>query len=499
MPGTGEAGRGGPYRPAFAPPRPVPAVSLLPAACVSLLYPVFCAGPAPPSGDGEAAPARPNVLLICADDLAPVLDDPGVVTPNLDRLRSRAVTFGRAYCQYPLCNPSRSSMLSGLRPDATGIYGNATRVREAVPGVVTLPQLFRENGYFTARAGKVYHYGNPGDIGTDSLDDPESWDRVVNPAGRDKAEEGLLIDYTPDRGTGSSLNWLEADGTDLEHTDGLVAVAAVALMTETLAENPDRSWFLAAGFFRPHCPYVAPRPHFAPYPDGAFPVPPFAGRPAGVPEIAAQFTRPYPWFGVTKPQADASKRAYLASVTFLDANVGRLLDALDAAGQTDNTIVVFWSDHGYHLGEKGLWMKQSLYEQSAKAPLAIAVPGVTDGGATCERVVEFVDLYPTLADLAGLDAPDRLDGVSLVPLLKDPDAPHDRPAFTQTARRADGKRGMGYSVRTDRWRFTRWPDGSEELYDHAADPGEDANLAGIPEHAATADRLRGLLDGYEGR
>ena len=495
MPGTGEGGPGRPYRRAFAPPRLVPAVPLLSAACLCLL----CAGPAPPAGDGEPGCPRPNVLLICADDLAPVLDEPGVVTPNLDRLRKRAVTFSRAYCQYPLCNPSRSSMLSGLRPDATGIYGNSTRVREAVPGVVTLPQLFRNAGYFTARAGKVYHYGNPGDIGTDALDDPESWDRVVNPAGRDKAEEGLLIDYTPDRGTGSSLNWLEADGTDLEHTDGLVALATAALMTETLATDPDRPWFLAAGFFRPHCPYAAPRRHFGPYPNGAFPVPPFDGRPAGVPAIATQFTRPYPWFGVTKGQADAAKRAYLASVTFLDANVGRLLDALDAAGQTENTIVVFWSDHGYHLGEKGLWMKQSLYEQSAKAPLAIAVPGGTDDGGTCGRVVEFVDLYPTLAELAGLDVRADLAGVSLVPLLNDPAAPRDRPAFTQTARRADGGRGMGYSVRTDRWRFTRWPDGSEELFDHDADPGETANLAGDPAHDATAGRLRALLDGYETR
>ena len=443
-----------------------------------------------------APPDRPNVLLICADDLAPVLDDPGVVTPNLDRLRSRAVTFDRAYCQYPLCNPSRSSMLSGLRPDATGIYGNKTPIREAVPDVVTLPQLFRENGYFTARVGKVYHYGNPGHIGTDSLDDPESWDRVVNPAGRDKAEEGLIENFTPNRGLGSSLSVLEADGTDLEQTDGLVAVGTAALMNETLAANPGRPWFLAAGFYRPHCPYVAPRPHFEPYPAGSLSVPPFTGRPAGVPAIAAQFTRPYPWFGVTKAQADASKRAYYASVTFLDANVGRLLDALDIAGQTEKTVVVFWSDHGYHLGEKGLWKKQSLYEQSARAPLAIAVPGLTDDGATCERVVEFVDLYPTLADLAGLDAPDRLDGVSLVPLLENPEATHDRPAFTQTQRRTGGNRSMGYSVRTDRWRFTRWPDGSEELYDHAADPGETANLDGDADHAETVERLAILLDQY---
>ncbi|MEM9702062.1 MAG: sulfatase-like hydrolase/transferase, partial [Planctomycetota bacterium] len=177
----------------------------------------------------EPAPTRPNVLLICADDLTSCLDDPGVVTPNLDRLRQRAVTFERAYCQYPLCNPSRSSMLSGLRPDTTGIYGNGTPIRQAVPDVVTLPQLFKKNGYYTARIGKIYHYGNPGDIGTDSLDDTPSWNRVVNPAGRDKAEEGLIVNYTPKRGLGSSLSVLEADGTDLEHTDGLVAVGAVAL------------------------------------------------------------------------------------------------------------------------------------------------------------------------------------------------------------------------------------------------------------------------------
>ena len=468
-----------------------------------LLAPLLFTSPgnAPPGGDGEAG-ARPNVLLICADDLAPVLDDPGVVTPHLDRLRRRAVTFKNAYCQYPLCNPSRSSMLSGLRPDATGIYGNATPIRQAVPDVVTLPQLFRENGYFTARVGKVYHYGNPGDIGTSSLDDPESWDRVVNPAGRDKAEEGLIVNYTPHRGLGSSLSVLEAEGTDLEHTDGLVALGTVALMTETLAADPDKPWFLAAGFYRPHCPYVAPAAHFGPYPKGEITVPPFAGQPAGVPDAARSFVRPYPWFGVNQTQADDSKRAYYASVTFLDANVGRLLDALDAAGQTANTVVVFWSDHGYHLGEKGLWKKQSLYEQSAKAPLAIAVPGLTDAGGECERIVEFVDLYPTLAALAGLEAPERLDGVSLVPLLEAPSAAHDRPAFTQVKRggkkaRAAGPRGgMGYTVRTARWRFTRWAGGATELYDHAADPGEDRNLAADPDHAATVEELGGLLDGY---
>ncbi|MFH5803477.1 sulfatase [Alienimonas sp. DA493] len=462
---------------------------LLPRLSAGLLF-ALLAAPA-------AAAERPNVLLICADDLTNCLDEPGVVTPNLDRLRKRAVTFEHAHCQYPQCNQSRISMLTGLRPDTLGVYDLRKSVREAVPDAVTLPQLFKRNGYWSARVGKVYHYGNPGDIGTDGLDDPPSWDRVVNPAGRDVAEEGLILNYTPKRGLGSSISALEADGTDLEHTDGLVAVGAVALMREHLKERPDKPFFIAAGFYRPHSPYVAPKPHFAPYPAGSVTVPPFDGRPAGVPEAAAAFTRPYPWLGVTREQAELGKRAYLASVTFLDANVGRLLDALDAAGQTENTIVVFWSDHGYHLGEKGLWKKQSLYERSAAAPMIVAAPGLTDGGATCKRPVEFVDLYPTLANLAGLSdkAPDRLEGVSLVPLLKDPAAAWDRPAYTQVRR---GKRdgGMAYSVRTDRWRFTRWGDGSTELYDHETDPEENENLAAAPQHAETVQELAALLDEY---
>ncbi|MEM9703778.1 MAG: sulfatase-like hydrolase/transferase, partial [Planctomycetota bacterium] len=192
-----------------------------------------------------------------------------------------------------------------------------------------------------------------------------------------------------------------------------------------------------------------------------------------------------------------SKRAYYASVTFLDANVGRLLDALDELDQTENTVVVFWSDHGYHLGEKGMFKKQSLYEAAANAPMLIAAPGVTDAGGTCERPVEFVDLFPTLADLAGLKAkaPERLEGVSLAPLLNDPTADWDRPAFTQS-QRSKKYGGMGYSVRTGRWRFTRWGDGSLELYDHDADPGEETNLAGDPAFKEQVETLGVVLDGY---
>ena len=456
----------------------------------------------PANAEDAVDPPRPNVLFVASDDLTSCLDAPGVSTPNLDRLRERAVTFTHAYCQYPLCNPSRSSMLSGMRPDATGIYGNATPIREAVPDVVTLPQLFRRNGYFAARVGKIYHYGNPGDIGTDSLDDPESWDVVVNPAGRDKAEENLIVNYTPRRGLGSSLSVLEADGTDLEQTDGLVATGAIALMKQHLAERPGRPFFIAAGFFNPHCPYVAPRPHFAPYPLASIEVPTADSKPAGVPDAALRSVNPWPWYGATHEQARISKRAYYAAVSLVDAQVGRLLGALEANGVAEDTVVVFWSDHGYHLGEKGLWKKQSLFERSANAPLIIAAPnlaGAKATGRTCERVVEFVDVYPTLADLAGLNVPERVDGVSLIPLLGEPDAAWDRPAFTQVRRgRGEGKGSYrGESVRTDRWRYTEWAGGDRgvQLYDHAADPDEERNLADDPAHADTVAELRGMLRG----
>ena len=455
-----------------------------------------------PAAEAAAPPPRPNVLFIASDDLTSCLDTPGVSTPHLDRLRGRAVTFTHAYCQYPLCNPSRSSMLSGLRPDTTGIYGNKTPVREAVPDVVTLPQLFRRNGYYAARIGKIYHYGNPGDIGTSSLDDPESWDEVVNPAGRDKAEENLIVNYTPKRGLGSSLSVLEADGTDLEQTDGLVATGAIALMNGHLAERPGVPFFIAAGFFNPHCPYVAPKPHFEPYPLATIEVPPADEKPPGVPAAALASVNPWPWYGVTHEEARKSKRAYYAAVSLVDAQVGRLLDALEANGTAENTVVVFWSDHGYHLGEKGLFKKTSLFEAAANAPLIVAAPHLTapgkTGGADCGRVVEFLDVYPTLADLAGLTPPDAVEGVSLRPLLEDPGAAWDRPAFTQTHRGRGKKGGRGESVRTADWRYTEWGGGSDgrQLYDHRTDPGEDRNLADDPAHEQTAQRLRKLLRGH---
>lgn len=253
----------------------------------------------------------------------------------------------------------------------------------------------------------------------------------------------------------------------------------------------DRPFFLAAGFYRPHCPYVAPKSYFDAYPleSVALPVDP-PGHRETLLDPARASTRPYPNFGVTDVQAREAKRAYHAAISFVDAQVGRLLDALDRLGLADRTIVVFWSDHGYLLGEHGLWMKQSLFEPSARVPLIIAAPGVA-GGRASSRVVELVDLYPTLADLAGIDPPPGLAGASLRPLLADPAAARDRPAFTQV------KRGtfFGHSVRTERWRFTGWDNGRKgvELYDHAADPGEYRNLADEPERAATVAELRALV------
>ncbi len=446
-------------------------------------------GPAQPAGDSTRPP---NVLFISTDDLnhdLPCYGVPEVHTPNLDRLVRDAVVFERAYCQYPQCSQSRSSMLTGLRPDTIRVYDLKTHFREQVPDAVTLPQLFRRNDYFVARAGKIYHYGNPGDIGTDGLDDDPSWDRVVNPAGRDKAEEHLITNATARRGLGSSISWLAAEGTDEEQTDGLVTTSIISLMEA----NRDRPFFLAAGFYRPHSPYVAPKKYFDLYPLDEITLPEIDPDDyADVPPIALASVKPWPWFGINRDEARRGKQAYYATVSFVDAQVGRLLDALDRLGLTENTIVVFWSDHGYFLGEKGLWKKQSNFERVARAPMIVRAPGLTTGGNS-PRPVEFVDLYPTLADLCGLTPPEDLAGVSLRTLLDEPESPWDRPAFTQVRR---GRNVFGYSIRTQRWRYTEWGrDGSEgvELYDHENDPHEESNLAQSPEHAEVVARLRDQL------
>ena len=457
-----------------------------------LLGLVVCAVAWSGAGGAQAAAAKPNVLFIAVDDMNNDLGcygSPIVQSPNIDKLAARGVKFDRAYCQFPLCSPSRSSIMTGLRPDTTRVFNLQYHFRQGLPDVVTLPQLFMRNGYYAARVGKIYHYGNPGDIGTSGLDDAPSWQEVVNPAGTDKTTlEPEITNFTPQRGLGSAMSFLsDAKGRDEDHTDGKVATEAIRL----LEKHQREPFFLAVGFYKPHTPYVAPKKYFDLYPLEKITVPEMPkGFVESVPTAALTSTRPWPNFGVTHDQARLSKQAYYAAISFVDAQIGRVVDALDRLGLRDNTIIVFWSDHGYSLGEHGLWMKQSCFEESARVPMIFAGPGIK-AGTPSPRLVEFVDVYPTLADLAGLTPPAKLEGASLRPLLVRPDAPWTRPAFTQVERGGF----PGHSVRTPRWRYTEWDGGKQgaELYDHETDPGEMKNLAADPAHAATLAELKALV------
>ncbi|HEV7350341.1 sulfatase [Telluribacter sp.] len=434
--------------------------------------------------------SKPNVLVIAVDDLNNHLGtygDPLVKSPNIDRLARRGVRFERAYCQFPLCSPSRTSLLTGLRPDSARVYDLKTHFRTTVPNVVTLPQHFKNNGYFTARVGKLYHYGVPGEIGTNGLDDAPSWHTVRNPKGRDKAEEHLLTNYTPQRGLGSSLSFLAAEGTDEEQTDGMVATEAIRLLEQNKAGDP---FFLAVGFYRPHCPYIAPKKYFDMYPPEKIVLPAHSPGDTSQYSREAYFTYPFNW-GLNDDQRRRTIQAYYASITFMDAQVGRVLNALDRLGLAENTIVVFWSDHGYLLSEHGQWMKQSLFEESARVPMIVAAPGARGNGSASPRTVELLDIYPTLTDWCGLSTPAHVAGNSLVPLLNKPRQTWDHPAITQVMR----SNGMGRSIRTERWRYTVWKDGTgaEELYDHQKDPYELKNLARDTRYAKQKEELRARL------
>lgn len=438
--------------------------------------------------------SRPNVLLIVSDDLNNCLGcygDTVARTPHIDRLATAGVRFDRACCQLPLCNPSRTSMLTGRRPDSLGVHFNHEKVRELFPDIVTLPQLFRKNGYFVARVGKIFHYGVPWDIGTPGLDDPESWDLALYPRGRDRDDEHLLINYTPATQLGAAMAWMEARGADDEQTDAKVAAGALRL----LEEHGDRPFFLAVGFYRPHVPCVATPRWFEPISLQAVRL--FAGSERDLESVppAAVTVRP-PNYGLDEADLRAFKRAYYASVSFMDHQVGRLLDALNRLKLADRTIVVFLSDNGFLLGQHGQWQKMSLFEESARVPLIIAAPGTRARGQASPVPVELLDVYPTLAGLCGLDPPVGLEGRSLQGLLDDPGAGLDEAAaWTQVVRHEGQQRYFGRSVRTARWRYVEWDDGRRglQLYDHLNDPGEHRNLAGDPVHAGTVAELAARL------
>ena len=447
-----------------------------------------------PTAAGATAPraqnTKINVLFIICDDLNCDLASyghPKVKSPNIDRLADRGVRFTNAHCQYPLCGPSRASFLTGLYPDQTLVRRNTIYIREHVPNVQTLPQMFRQQGYFATRVGKLYHYNVPKHVGTSGHDDPYSWDYTINPRGRDKDDEDLIFSLVPGQ-FGGTMSWLAASGTDEEQTDGIAATEASRLLRQ-YAKN-ETPFFLAVGLYRPHTPYVAPTKYFDMYPLDEIVVPTIPdGYLETIPKPARRSVqRKKDQINLPDKLARQAIQAYYASITFADAQVGRILDTLDETSLAENTVVVFTSDHGYHMGEHGHYQKTTLFENATRVPLVIAGPGATAKGKSTDAPAEMVDFYPTLAELCGLTPPNSLSGVSLVPALKDPAARPRSSAFTQYAN--------GYSVRTERFRYTEWGENGVlgwELYDRKSDAAEMVNLASDPNHASTRTRLATLL------
>ena len=450
---------------------------------------------APGQTTNSSSPARPNILFIVSDDLNNNLGcygHPVVQSPNIDRLAARGMRFERAYCNYPVCNPSRTSFLSGRRPDTTLVLDNATPTRTHLKDAVMLPEFFRKHGYRTIKVGKIFHTG-------DEFEDPRSWDVDV----RERKEAKNPPEQQILRRQGPSGIVLRAKDEDT--WDGSVARRAVELMQEAAAKGTP--FFVAAGFRRPHTPYIAPEKYFALYnPDELQPRPGPPEHLAKIPDLALTYrVGVNPKFPEQRPGDTIA--AYYAAISFMDAQVGVLLQALDRLNLWDRTIVVFVSDHGYHLGEHGgLWHKLSLFEECARVPLIVAAPDRKPGN--CLRLVESVDLYPTLADLCGLPSQAELEGSSFKPLLDDPTRPWKRAVFTVVARPrgnlqpGDSKFGdassLGRTVFDGRWRYTAWADGSAELYDHHHDPLEYENLAAETKQSDRLTRMKKLLgDGWK--
>jgi uncharacterized sulfatase len=437
---------------------------------------------------------RPNVLLLMSDDLAATLGcygHPQAKTPNLDALAKRGVVFNRAYCQFPHCNPSRSSMLTGMRPNTTRVTNNEDNLYTNHPGVLTLPHHFRQNGYVTARCGKIFHLGVPS--GLESMDDPQGWDfgtpfksELPFPP---KRQSAVKVEAGKKK---QGLGWQEIPGDDDLLVDGVFAKTAIEWLSKRESGKP---FFLAVGFHRPHLPLVAPAQYFDLYPFESITLPEApADDEADIPAPARNGAVPGYALTATPEQRRAAIRAYLACVSYVDAQVGRLLESLKQAGLDDNTIILFVSDHGWHLGEHGLWHKRSLFEESARVPFLLATPGMKAAGQRSESLIELTDVFPTLCDLCGLPAPKQLEGKSLRPFLENAAAEIHDAAFTQ-ARRGPNAEFWGRSIRTSRWRCTEWDEGRSgiELYDHASDPQEYTNLANDPKHAATLQELRAKL------
>jgi arylsulfatase A-like enzyme len=466
------------------------------------------------------AAEKPNVLFIALDDLRPELSCYGqahVHSPNIDRLAASGVLFNRAYCQYPVCNASRSSLLTGLRPDSTGVFDNSTQFRKRVPDIVTLPQQFKEHGYDTEAFGKLFHGAFEKAYVGRSLDDPRSWSNpnwygspqyYFSPRGIEVAREvyGRKFHTSGAQLAARKTEFVQGLATEAPDVpdnllyDGQMTERAI----QALGKLKGKPFFLAVGYLKPHLPFVAPKKYWELYDRARLALPKPATPPRDAPTVATQSSRElrdqYTDMK-NEPLSEAQTRelrhGYYACVSYIDSLIGRLLAELDRLGLRENTIVVLWGDHGYHLGEQNIWGKLTDFELASRVPLIVSAPGRKAIGAKSGALVEFVDIYPTLCELAGLPLPSHLEGTSFVLLLDEPDRPWKAAAFTQVVH---GDLA-GRSLRTERYRFTRWhPTKSPtktvavELYDLRTDPVEVENIAAHSENAALVKKFTAQIE-----
>jgi len=463
------------------------------------------------------APAKPNVLLICVDDLKPLLGcygDKTVKSPNVDRLAARGLLFERAYCNQAVCAPSRNALMTGSRPTTTGVYNLGTNFREANPEAVTLPQYFMQQGFRTEAVGKIFH------VGHGNHEDPASWTvphfqqkSIAYALSTSRAEAGLTREEAlfANQNAGNLPKGAPVESADVPddaYPDGKIADEAIKRLQSARAK-PNEPFFLAVGFLKPHLPFCAPKKYWDLYDRGVFKVPALRQPPEGAPAYAPtgwgevrQYREMPPSGPLTDEQAVTLIHGYHAAVSYMDAQLGRVLDEFDRLGLATNTIVVLWGDHGWHLGDHGMWSKHSNYEQAARIPLLISAPGVTQPGSRTQALAETVDLYPTLAELAGLPkprVPQTLDGRSLVPVLRQPQRTIKEAIFHVFPRNRRGEGEiLGRAVRTERHRLVEWKKPGApaataeiELYDYQADPLETKNLADA--HPEVVANLRAIL------
>ena len=420
-----------------------------------------------------SAAEKMNVLFIAVDDLndwiSPLGGYEGCQTPHLERLAKRGITFTKAYCAAPACNPSRAAIMTGIRPWSSGVYQNSQPWRPAMPDAVTMPQHFTKHGYHSTGAGKIFH---------GAFDEPESWEYYLTRKGDPKPTQAVLKDPHSKSG---GIVWGVLDVKDEDMNDFNTASYAV----DYLSQEHDKPFYLACGIFRPHMPWQVPRKYYDMYPLDEINTPYVPdGDLSDVPEAGVKMANPTKDHGTMLKTGNwkYAVQAYLASITFADTQIGRVLDALESSAYNDNTIVVLWGDHGWHLGEKEHWRKFALWEEATRVPFFMSVPGVTPPGSRCDRTVDLMCIYPTLCDLCEIPITDQLESKSIKGLLKDPAMEWAQPAVTTHGRK-------NHAVRNERFRYIRYANGGDELYDHDADPGEFNNLASDPAYKETIDEL----------